>query len=185
MTQLGFLVDSDRCIGCHSCEMACKNYYRLDPVIRWRRVYQLPENAMPVPGRYFMSLACNHCARPECVRVCPVGAYSKREDGIVVQDHDRCIGCRMCTMACPYQVPQFNEQQKKVEKCNFCQERIDRGEQPVCVAGCPVEALSVIDLDSFEDYKAAEQLPGFPDPKITNPSVRFVQPKPGIQIRRD
>ncbi|MFZ5627020.1 MAG: 4Fe-4S dicluster domain-containing protein [Bacillota bacterium] len=183
--KLGFLVDSERCIGCHACEMACKNEYQLDPSIRWRKVYPLKEEGFPLPERNFMSLACNHCEHPECARVCPVKAYTKREDGIVIQNHDRCIGCKMCIMACPYGVPQFNERYKKVEKCHMCARRQDQGEKPACVAGCPMEALSVIDLNSFNRYGTVKSLPGFPDPSITKPATRFVKPTIGVQIRRD
>lgn len=183
--QLGFLVDSERCIGCHSCEMACKNYYQIHPALRWRKVYPLKEEEYTMPERNFMSLACNHCAKPECLRVCPVGAYTKREDGVVIQNPERCIGCRLCTMACPYQVPQFNPDVKKVEKCNMCFQLIDKGETPACVAGCPMEAISVIDLESFDHFGTVKSQPGFPDPSITQPSVRFIQPSMGAQVRRD
>ncbi|MBZ4687042.1 MAG: Fe-S-cluster-containing hydrogenase subunit [Clostridiales bacterium] len=183
--RLSFLVNTEKCIGCHSCEMACKNYYQLDPNIRWRKVYPLHEETFTLPERNFMSLACNHCAQPECLRVCPVGAYTKRKDGIVIHDHNRCIGCRLCTMACPYQVPQFNKKYKKVEKCNMCFQRIDKGENPACVDGCPMEAITVIDLNSFDELGTVEAFAGFPDPRITQPSVRFVKPQIGFQVRRD
>lgn len=183
--KLGFLVDSERCIGCHSCEMACKNEYQLDPKIRWRKVYPLREDNFSMPERNFMSLACNHCQEPECLRVCPVAAYTKRADGIVIQNHDRCIGCKMCIMACPYQVPQYNERYRKVEKCHMCAQKQDQGEKPACVNGCPMEAISVIDLNQFNKYGTSKTLPGFPDPQITKPTTRFIKPIIGVQIRRD
>jgi len=183
--QLGFLVDSERCIGCHSCEMACKNYYQLHPSLRRRKVHPIQENDYSMPERNYMSLACNHCVEPECMRVCPVGAYSKRDDGIVMHDPSRCIGCKMCIMACPYQVPQFDPEVKKVDKCKMCAQLIDKGEKPACVAGCPMEAIQIIDITSFNKYGAVKLLPGFPNPSITKPSVRFIKPTIGKQIRRD
>lgn len=183
--KIGFLVNSDRCIGCHACEMACKSYYRLEPKVRWRRVYPLKEDAFGNASRMFLSLACNHCEEPQCLKVCPVKAYRHREDGIVLHDQKRCIGCQMCVMACPYRVPQYNEAKRKVEKCQLCYERLDRGEKPICVEGCPLEALELVDLGEGEPKGTVPELPGFPDPGITKPAVRFVKPRVPVQIRRD
>ena len=183
--KLGFLVDVERCFGCHTCELACKNEYQLDPDIRWRKVYQIREDAYTMPERIFMSLTCNHCDQPECLRVCPVVAYTKRNDGIVLHNQGRCIGCGMCIMACPYKVPQYNKKQKRVEKCHMCAHKQDQGQKPACVTGCPAEALSVIDLETFSDLGTTGKLPGYPDPKITKPTTRFIQPSIGVQIRRD
>lgn len=174
--RMGFLVNSNKCIGCHSCEMACKNFNLLDPQIRWRKVYEIPEESFGTPTRMSMSLACNHCEKPECLRACPVKAYSKRDDGIVIHNEDRCIGCQMCVKACPYHVPQYNEEKKKVEKCHMCYERLDQGLKPACVGSCPTGAIDIIDLNEFDDENTVTALPGFPDPSITNPSVRFVTP---------
>lgn len=183
--QLGFLVDSEKCVGCRGCEMACKNEYQINDKLRWRKVYTLAEEEYSAPERNHMSLACNHCVEPECGRVCPVDAYSKREDGIVLHDQSKCIGCRFCMMACPYEVPQFNEEIKKVEKCELCYKRLDAGEEPACIAGCIPGALKLIDLNQFNETEAKRILPGFPDPSITDPSVRFIPPHIGVQIRSD
>lgn len=183
--KLGFLVDTERCIGCHTCEMACKNEYQSVPEVRWRKVYPIDETKYSLPERNHLSLACNHCEEPECLRVCPVKAYTKREDGIVIHDQGRCIGCKMCKMACPYEVPQYNERLHKIEKCNMCSQRLDKGERTACVIACPAEALSVIDLNESFVYGMQIQLPGFPDPSITNPTTRFIRPVIGMQVRRD
>jgi DMSO reductase iron-sulfur subunit len=183
--QIGFLVDTERCIGCHSCEMACKNEYQPEPKIRWRKVYPMKEDSFGIPERMFMSLACNHCEDPACLKACPVAAYTKREDGIVLHDRNRCIGCRMCMLACPYQVPQYSQEEKKVQKCHLCAERIDKGQEPACVSGCPMEAISVIDTGNFSNPGAVKTLPGFPDITVTKPATRFIRPSIGVQIRRD
>lgn len=184
--KLAFLVNIERCIGCHSCEMACKNEYQLYPKVRWRKVYPLGEEAFGAPERNFISLACNHCDEPACLTACPVIAYTKRSDGIVMHDQARCIGCRMCQMACPYAVPQYNEEKRKVEKCSFCAARLDNGEKPACVVGCPMEAISVIDVAAGSGQKeAVSALPGYPDTTITKPTTRFIKPIMGFQVRRD
>jgi len=183
-TRLGFIVDSNKCIGCNSCVMACKNFNKVDPDINWRKVHPLSEDAYTQSSRLSMSLACNHCANPQCLKACPVKAYTKREDGIVIQNHDRCIGCKMCIMACPYNVPQFNTQLKKVEKCHMCYERQDQGLKPGCVLTCPTGAIEVVDLNTYDLTGTVSSLPGFPNPKISNPSVRFIKPRIGVQVRR-
>lgn len=180
-----FLVNSDRCIGCHACELACKNEYQLEPAVRWRKVYPFNRQGYGIQARTFASLACNHCENPACLKACPVTAYTKRPDGIVLHDQKRCIGCKMCVMACPYKVPQYNAKLQKVEKCHMCAQRQDEGKPPACVQGCPMEALSVIDLDSDEGKFYPDDVPGFPDIHITRPTTRFVRPKVGAQVRRD
>ncbi|HHY26286.1 MAG TPA: 4Fe-4S dicluster domain-containing protein, partial [Desulfitobacterium dehalogenans] len=99
----------------------------------------------------------------------------------------RSIGCKLCTMACPYDRPQFNTTVKKVEKCNLCYQRLDQGEQPACVAACIPEALQMVEITDELDLKTGvlTTLPGMPDPAVTHPSIRFIGPKQGKQIRRD
>jgi DMSO reductase iron-sulfur subunit len=174
----------DHCIGCKACQMACKNEYELETDVNWRRVYPFREDPSN-PERAFLSVACNHCEHPECQRVCPVGAYSKREDGIVVQDHDKCIGCRLCTMACPYGAARYSPAHRKASKCELCHTRLDAGLQPACVAACPAKALTLVDIATFKDRDAVPSVPGFPNSDITNPSIRFTPPVHGKQYRRD
>lgn len=182
--KIGFLVNSDRCIGCHACELACKNEYQQEPEIRWRKVYPLKEDSFGGFAREFASLACNHCEDPACLKACPVIAYTKREDGIVMHSKERCIGCKNCMLACPYKVPEFNQKTKKVEKCHMCAARQDRGEKPACVVGCPMEAITIINAN--DTIAGAERsLPGFPNAAITNPTTRFIKPVVGRQVRRD
>ncbi|OEH86889.1 oxidoreductase [Desulfuribacillus stibiiarsenatis] len=184
--KLGFLVNCERCVGCHTCEMACKNYYQQDPGIRWRKVALVKEGInTTVPVREYISLACNHCEEPACMKVCPVSAYEKREDGIVLHKYDLCIGCKLCIEACPYTVPEYNKDKEKVEKCHMCYEKLDKGEKPACVAGCPLDAIDVIDLNSTTETGFTTEYAGFADPSVTKPSTRFIKPVEIKQIRRD
>jgi len=94
----------------------------------------------------FLPLMCNHCDRPPCVTVCPVKATWKREDGVVVIDPHRCIGCRYCIVACPYQMRYLNPLTHTAEKCDWCASRLSRGQMPACVEACPTGALVFGDL---------------------------------------
>lgn len=177
--QLGFYVDLTRCIGCHTCALACKEKNDLELGPRWRRVRVIEGGAYPRPFSYFISMSCNHCAEPICIKVCPTRAYHKREDGLVVHDPEQCIGCQYCTYACPYAAPQFDESRGKVGKCSGCYELIDRGEQPACVQACVTRAMEFGYLDELaaRHPDGTKALPILPDPKLTDPST-LVKPKP-------
>lgn len=178
-----FLMDMDRCIGCRSCAMACKNFNQLEPSMLWRKVYPLAEAIYPHRERAFLSLACNHCENPACQKACPTQSYSKREDGIVVHNQATCIACQNCLRACPYGAPQYNATAKHVEKCSLCHERLDAGLLPACVQGCPTQALKLIDLANFNDSNAVQYPAGFPKQTELAPSTRFILPKMPRQIR--
>jgi len=135
------LVDITRCIGCHSCERACKQVHNLpeesEPVLSGTALTVVQESQ----GRFVRRL-CMHCQDPACASACPVGALQKTSLGPVIYAADRCIGCRYCMLACPFQVPRYewDHLAPYVKKCNMCAERIARGETPVCVEACPVGA---------------------------------------------
>ncbi|HYF92099.1 MAG TPA: 4Fe-4S dicluster domain-containing protein [Symbiobacteriaceae bacterium] len=182
--QLGFFINVQRCIGCHTCEVACKETHNLPPGPRWRRVRIVEGGAFPRPFAYAVSMACNHCASPICVQVCPVGAYSRRPDGLVIHDPGRCIGCQYCTYACPYGAPQYNEATGKAGKCGGCHDRVDEGAHPACVDACPVRAIEFGPLEQLERQHpdALATLPVLPDPALTGPSLR-IRPRAGVAVR--
>lgn len=188
-----FLFNQEKCVGCTSCVIACKNEFQTPPEINYRLVRPADENA-DSPERVFINFACAHCDEPACLKNCPVEAYRKRPDGIVVHDVDRCIGCKLCTVSCPYATPKYNKSAGKVYKCQFCYQRQDKNMLPACVEGCPVGALGVIDTEtsvvatsegSYKVENAVDHLAELPSNKITKPNHRFIARKPGKQIRYD
>ena len=100
-----------------------------------------------VEKAFFVPKLCNHCTHPACVQVCPVGATYRTEDGVVLIDHDYCIGCRYCVQACPYGARFFNDEKRVSDKCTWCYHRITRGLQPACVEVCPVGARIFGDMN--------------------------------------
>lgn len=185
MGQLGWKIDLSKCIGCHACVVSCKaennTYPQQSPLIvkngravtvNYRRVITLDFGLYPRVSRLFVSMACNHCKEPACLKSCPAGAITKRDDGIVLIDQELCIGCKYCIWACPYGAPQYNPNTKKVEKCTFCVHRIDAGLKPACVTTCVGRALDY--ETDFDFLKSGENSPeGFSHPKYTKPSIRF------------
>ncbi len=148
MVQKAMVLDVDRCIGCYSCVVACKLENNVALGNYWNKVLQVgPNGTFPDVEMYFLPVLCQHCDNPQCVKVCPTGASQKRDDGIVLIDKDKCIGCQYCVMACPYGVRYFNEQTKVVEKCTFCAHLVAAGKDPACVADCCAKARIFGDLD--------------------------------------
>lgn len=145
--QYGFVIDQDRCIGCHACTTACKQENGV-PVGAFRTWVKYTERGTyPSVKRHFTVLRCMQCTKPPCVDICPVNALSKRQDGIVDVDREACIGCRACMQACPYDALYINDDSGAVEKCHFCAHRVEQGLEPACVTVCPVGAIIPGDFD--------------------------------------
>lgn len=147
--KLGFYIDSKGCYGCKTCSVACAQEKQLPDEVYIRQVKEIKQDS-PNKSWSFMSLSCNHCDNPVCVEACPVGAYSKLENGIVIQNHEACIGCQSCIDACPYKAPQFAADEKKVYKCDLCRDRLERNENPACVNACPGRYIEFGDIEELK-----------------------------------
>jgi len=174
--QLGFQIDMAHCIGCRACEGACKQQNQVVAGVRWRRVTTFNGGTYPTPFRNYLSLSCNHCEEPACMKSCPVGAITKRaSDGIVILDTNICNGCKRCMETCPYGAPQWNPVTKKVEKCHMCYMRIDEGKPPACVQTCMARVLRYGKLSDLTG-DTGKNVAHFAKPKYTHPSIRIIPP---------
>lgn len=202
----GFAIDTKRCIGCHTCSTACRIENNLPNGVWWNRALteggsemDTPAGEFPEATMSYLTVACQHCENPACVKVCPVGAtYKDPETGVVRQDYDKCIGCRMCMAACPYNARTFNwnepvratgaaygdarvpERSRGVmEKCTLCKERTDEGEVPMCVHCCPGDARIFGDLDDPDSAVSRLRREGSAEvlleDKGTRPQVFYVR----------
>ncbi|MEW4455906.1 DmsC/YnfH family molybdoenzyme membrane anchor subunit [Bremerella sp. JC817] len=176
--QYAFEVDLDACSGCKACVVACHNMNGLEESETWRRVGML-QSLMPTsPAVQHVTTACHHCVEPGCMLGCPVQAYEKDPQlGIVVHLDDQCIGCKYCTLMCPYDVPKFSESKGIVRKCDMCRHRLAEGEAPACVQSCPNAAIKITVV--AQDAIAAEAsegtfLRGAANPRITKPTTRYI-----------
>jgi Fe-S-cluster-containing dehydrogenase component len=150
MARWGMLIDLKKCIGCYSCMIACKQEHFLPPGINWTRILTSESGQYPRVRRQSYPVLCNHCEEAPCIKVCPTGATTRRLDGIVFIDKQKCVGCRYCVISCPYQSRALYENTREgyfpgqglteleaigkdlyphqagtVIKCNFCMERLD------------------------------------------------------------
>jgi len=151
------LTDTTLCIGCNECALACKRVNRLEADLprRWDLSDGLSArnwtSVVRGPGRTFVRKQCRHCLEPACAAACPVGALSRTASGAVVYDGDKCLGCRYCMMACPYNIPRYDWDQRVpyVRKCILCAERVEKGGQPGCTEACPTKATIYGDRDAL------------------------------------
>lgn len=182
--QLAFYFNASACTDCKACQVACQDKNNLPPAMTYRRVFQygggnwVPDSSATNLFRannvysYSVSTACMHCQNPLCVEVCPAGAITKREDGVVLIDQEKCIGCRYCEWACPYGAPVFDQIKGVMAKCTFCEDLLAQGENPACVDACVMRALEVGELEDLRaKYGDVDAIEPLPTANITSPSV--------------
>ena len=147
MATYGFAIDLRKCIGCHACTIACKAEHQIPIGVNRCWVKTVEKGTFPDTQRFFFPVLCNQCVDAPCVRICPTQALYKRRDGIVDLHGDRCIGCRACMEACPYDQLFIDPNTRTAEKCNFCANRVENKLLPACVSVCPTECRIFGDLD--------------------------------------
>ncbi len=183
--QHGFFFNADNCIACHACEAACSEKNDNPPHLAFRSVGFIEGGTYPAYQRINISMACNHCDNPVCLKGCPTRAYTKfAEYGAVLQDPDICFGCGYCTWVCPYNAPQLDPVKGQVSKCNMCVDRLEVGLKPACAAACLGNALDFGVIEDIPENReqAKTEIPGFPRTDITHPNIRFQQTR---TIQRD
>lgn len=183
--QYGFHFDQNRCTGCFTCVVACRDWHDAPAgPASWLRVKTVEKGKYPDLFVSFLPIACYHCLKPACVPACPVNAITKREeDGIVTVDREICLGkgnCQLCLEACPYNTPQFgSEENAKMQKCDLCLDRWVDGKKPVCVDSCPMWALDAGPLDELRaKYGDVRDTESFVYLEDLIPSITF-KPKKG------
>lgn len=143
----GFVIDQNRCIGCHACTVACKEEHDIPIGVNRTWVKYIEKGRFPDTQRHFAVLRCNHCDDAPCIEICPTVALFRRRDGIVDFDSARCIGCKSCMQACPYDALYIDPNKNTAAKCNFDASRVESGYRPACEAVCPTQAILSGDLD--------------------------------------
>ena len=191
MTTYGFFFDNERCTGCRTCSMACRDYNDTPRAISFRTVYDVEGGNTEVleDGTcqtnafvYHISLGCQHCAEPACIKACPTTAMHKDpETELVVVDPEKCIGCGYCAMACPYGVPTVDREAGHSVKCTGCIDRVKAGKKPICVEACPLRALDFGEIGALRAaHTGVQQIAPMPDAKITHPHI-IIKPSPAAK----
>lgn len=196
--RLAFFFDQSRCMSCNTCTVACKDYYNVNPgPVRYRK-----QGVAETGGGFFpLSMSCNHCETPACKSACGAGAITKRADGVVIVDRNKCQSLKSCITACPFAEPGIADDRQEstvgvkwtvkhpMQKCSMCAELQDKGELPVCVRACPAHALAIGDYDELiRTYAGAVPLDpaSFPYAYVNNTNATgpsfLIRPKKTLTV---
>lgn len=174
----GFVIDNRKCIGCHACTTACKSEHDVPVGVNRTYVKQVEKGVFPDTRRIFSVMRCNHCTDAPCVTICPVEALYTRDDGIVDFDNNRCIGCKSCMQACPYDALYIDPDTSTAAKCNYCAHRVDVGREPACVTVCPEHAIIAGDMENsnteISQLLARQAVKVRKPEKGTNPNLFYI-----------
>lgn len=181
MMQYGFCFLGQRCTGCKTCVLACKDRNGLSSSVSFRQVYEYGGGGWTQNSAgcwttdsfvYYVSVACNHCMDPACTKACPTGAMHRGESGFVTVDEDRCIGCGYCALTCPYHAPKLDDEAGHSVKCDACEDLVMQGEPPACVAACPQRALEFAPFDELHArHGKGEDIAPLPSSEWTHPRL--------------
>lgn len=169
----GMVVDLRKCIGCQACTVSC-SLENQPPIGQFRTTVLQYEVDLPetdAPAMFSLPRLCNHCDNPPCVPVCPVQATFQREDGIVLVDNERCVGCGYCVQACPYDARFINHETQTADKCTFCEHRLEAGLLPACVESCVGGARVIGDLNDPESTISRTLKENSNDVKVLKPGM--------------
>jgi len=160
----------NKCVGCHACVVACMNENGFQFPEQWRNIHKSNPSHFPHLPLLYLSLACNHCEEAPCLKNCPAQAYSRDEKtGAIIHHPDKCIGCKYCTWACPYDAPKFNPAKGIIEKCTFCNHRIEENLIPACANACPLGALDFTNTE----FSREESLQSSPVPVNVGSGIKI------------
>lgn len=168
----GMAIDLRKCVGCMSCSVSCKMENGVPFGVFRSWVNMTEKGDFPTVKRYYQPRLCNHCENAPCVEVCPVKASYKREDGLVLIDKKKCIGCGYCVASCPYNARYMSKAQKVADKCTFCDHRVDNGGEPTCVKNCMGKARIFGDLN--DPNSMISQL-------VSRNAVQVIKPEKGTK----
>jgi anaerobic dimethyl sulfoxide reductase subunit B (iron-sulfur subunit) len=189
-----FSFDARYCSGCKACQAACKDKNNLPTGVLWRRVVEVSGGSWQENGdawsntvfAYNLSISCNHCIHPKCAGVCPTNAYVIRDDGIVILDTAKCVGCGYCVWACPYGAPQYHADAGYMTKCDFCVDNLEQGLPPACVAACPLRVLDYGEMTVGHGqalWEAPSETHPYPLPTFSHTQPRLaIIPHPAMNI---
>lgn len=171
--RFGMLVDLRKCIGCQACTVGC-SMENLPPIGQFRTTvlqYEVEDYDDGLPAMFNLPRLCNHCENPPCIPVCPVQATFQRDDGIVLVDNERCVGCAYCVQACPYDARFINSETNTADKCTFCEHRLEVDLLPACVETCVGGARMIGDLND-PDSQISQMLVEYKDEiKVLKPDM--------------
>lgn len=185
MKQLGLMIDMDRCTGCKTCVVACRNYHKIvdhenclpGEIPYYIRVESRTEGTYPLVSEQCWVVPCQHCKNPPCMKACPSSAIVKdAQNGIVRILQDMCKCEKKCIEACPWNVIQFDEKGGFAHKCDLCYDRVVFGEQPVCVESCMTDAITFGELENLKAL--ARDRDREVDRKMSSMSVIYLKPTP-------
>lgn len=182
MTKNYFIFDKNKCVGCEACVIACINENGFQYPERWRNVHSSNPDKLPNLPLLYLSMSCNHCENAVCMDNCPALAYSRSLiTGAVLHHADACIGCKYCVWNCPYDAPKYNPYSGIIEKCNFCEARLSKHQEPACASLCPTGALDF----SFDKMDKSKAQTSIETPINTRPSILIKETLPQKAPRID